>query len=139
MNVAPTLDAEFKRVAKQEGISMESLVNEVALLAECSARQLYNYRSGKWSLPSDLYPALCKRFGSRALLHALEADCEETPEEVPESFELTQLDAFADGVITRQELDELIASGDQVIQHVSHFKAIAKTDYERRQRIQSAR
>ncbi|HYX72149.1 MAG TPA: hypothetical protein VE732_05210, partial [Nitrososphaera sp.] len=91
----------------------------------------------------------------RALIYALEADCEETPEAVPESFELTQLvtrtvrdtlrhfemylDAFADGVITKSELDELLSSGDQVIQHIGHFKAIARTDYERRQRLQPSR
>ncbi len=155
MNLARALDEEFIRVAKVEDISLNDLVEQVASITKISSRQLYHYRSGKQVLPSSLIPALCKRFRSRALLHALEAECCETEEEVPESFELTRLvaqtvrdtmghyekylAAFEDGVISKQELDALVASGERVVQHISQFKAIASSDYERRQRFQRTR
>lgn len=155
MNLARALDEEFIRVAKAEDISLNDLVEQVASITKISSRQLYHYRSGKQILPSSLIPALCKRFRSRALLHALEAECCETEEEVPESFELARLvtqtvrdtmahyekylAAFDDGVITRQELTELMESGERVNQHISQFKSIATADYERRQRFQRTR
>lgn len=151
MNLARALDGEFKRVAKDEQISMEELVNEVAALTDCSTRQLYNYRSGKWSLPGELIPTLCKRFRSRALLDELIAGCAETPVEVPETFDLTRLvtqtvrddmhhyekflKAFEDGIVEGRELDELRESGARVVENVRKFEAIAVADFRRRQAL----
>jgi hypothetical protein len=153
MNLSLTLDSEFKRVAKAEQVSMDDLVNECARLVECSTRQIYNYRSGKWSLPAEMIPTLCKRFGSLALMHTLAEACRETPIEIPEKFELTRmvaqtvrddmrlyerfLDAFEDGVIEKNELDDLRARGERVIQNVRQFEGIAAADYERRCRLKS--
>lgn len=154
MKLALTLDDEFKRVAKDEKIPMEELVAECARLIGCTPRQLYNYRSGKWPLPGDAIPALCKRFGSLALLHALADGCRATPIEIPEQFELSRLVAqtirddmkhydrvlgiFEDGVVERNELEDLRASGARVIQNVRQFEAIADADYERRARLRGS-
>lgn len=154
MNLALALDDEFKRVAKVENLSMEDLVAEVARLVECSTRQIYNYRSGKWLLPGEMIPRLCKRFGSLVLLHALEDGCRETCVEIPEQFELSRLvsqtvrddlkhyehflDAFEDGVIESGELAQLRASGDRIVQNVRQFEAIAAADHERRCRLRDA-
>lgn len=143
-----TLDDEFKRIAKEEGLTLEDLVTEVASLTKKKARQIYNFRSGKSSLPSDLLPILCKRFGSLALIRTLEECCEETKVEIPDGFELGKLvsqtvrddlrhyerfmDAFEDGVIERTELDELNRSGERVVQNVRMFLEIATADYQRR-------
>lgn len=151
MNLADTLHREFKRVARAEQIAMEDLVNEVSKLVECSPRQIYNYRSGKWDLPSGLIPALCKRFRSRALLDELTAGCAETPVDVPDAFDLTRLvaqtvrddmrhfekflDAFEDGVVEGHELAELRESGARVVENVRQFEAIAEADFNRRQAI----
>ncbi len=153
MNLALTLDREFKRVAKDENIPMDELVAECARLVGCSTRQIYNYRSGKWLLPGEMIPALCKRFGSLALLHVLADGCRETSVEVPEQFELSRLvaqtiredmghyarflDAFEDGVVERRELDDLLDSGARVIQNVRQFEAIAVAGHERRARLKS--
>lgn len=40
-------------------------------ISTATNRMLYNYRSGKWDLPSSLIPILCKRFKSSALVNAL--------------------------------------------------------------------
>jgi hypothetical protein len=151
MNLARVLDREFKRVATAEQISMEDLVNEAAALTDCSTRQLYNYRSGKWSLPGEMIPKLCKRFRSRALLDELAAGCAETSVNVPEAYELTRLvsqtvradmshfekflDAFEDGVIESHEMEKLRESGARVIEDVRRFEAIAEADFNRRQSL----
>ena len=154
MNLALTLDDEFKRVAKAEQISMDELVAECARLVDCSTRQLYNYRSGKWLLPGEMIPALCKRFKSLSLLHALAEGCQETTVEIPEQFELSRLvsqtvredlkhyeqflAAFEDGVIEKVELEELRVSGQRVVQNVRYFEAIAVGDFERRSALKGS-
>lgn len=154
MQLALTLDAEFKRVAREEQKSMDDLVTEVAALTGKCARQLYNFRSGKWDLPSSLIPLLCRRFRSRALLDALIDECRGTEVEVPDLFDLTRLisrtvgddmrhfesyiRAFEDGIVSEQELRELRESGERLISDVRKFEAIAVEDFERRRRLQSA-
>src|SRR4051794_752852 len=91
MNLARTLDDEFKRTAKQEDLTMETLVEEVAGITGYTARQLYNFRSGKWPLPAAIIPILCQRFGSRILMHALAAQCEQTPVNVPDEYDLARI------------------------------------------------
>jgi hypothetical protein len=155
MHVAHVLDDEFKRVAKAEGKSMEALVEEIAGLLGKRPRQVYNFRSGKWDVPSQLFPLLCKRFGSLALIDALRDECRAATAEVevPEEYELTCLvsqtvrddlrhyekflAAFEDGVITEAEMEELHASGARIISNVHKFEAIAQTDLNRRLRFQS--
>ena len=149
MNLPHTLDGEFRRVAKAENISMEVLVSEASRLSECSPRQMYNYRSGKWLLPAQLIPVLCKRFRSRALLDALIDKCRHSPVEVPDSYDLTRLisqvvrqdlkhyerclDAFeSDGGIDRLELQEISDATERVIQNARQVLAIATENYERR-------
>lgn len=155
MQLPHALDGEFKRVAKEEETTMEILVTEIAELTGYSVRQIYNFRSGKWAIPSPMIPALCKRFRSRALLDALIDDCRETQVDVPDGYDLTRLvsktvrdhlrhyekflDAFEDGVIEQREMAELLESGERIIRDVRQFEAIAKSDFERRQRFQSSR
>lgn len=155
MNLPHVLDNEFRRVAKAEGKSMDALVEEIAGLTGKSVRQLYNFRSGKWDIPSQLIPVLCRRFRSRALLDALSEECGESAVEVPDPYDLTRLvsqtvrgdlryfeqflDAFEDGVIEKQELDRLRESSEYLILDVKKFFAMAEADYARRQRLQEAR
>jgi hypothetical protein len=155
MQLPHVLDAEFKRVAKAEGKSMEALVEEVAALVGYRPRQIYNFRSGKWDIPSSLIPRLCNRFHSRALLDALIDECGETRVEVPDNYELTCivsqtvrddlrhyekfLAAFEDSEINERELAELRESGARVISNVKKFEAIAEADCDRQQRAQAAR
>ncbi len=154
MQLPHVFDSEFKRVALEEGKTMEDLIDEVAALVGYSVRQVYNFRSGKWLLPAQIIPTLCKRFRSRALLDALIDECCETDITVPESFELTCLvsktvrddlhhyekflAAFEDGVISEREMAELRASGERVIGNVKKFEAIAQADLDRRMRFQKA-
>lgn len=152
MNLPQTLDAEFKRLAREEQRPMEELVEEVARLVGKSPRQIYNFRSGKWDIPSQLIPVFCKRFRSLALLQALADECRETEIEVPEHYELTCLvsktvrddlrhyenflAAFEDGVITEAEMEKLRASGERVISNVRKFESIAQADLARRLHFQ---
>ncbi len=152
MKLHLTLDDEFKRIAKQESLSMEALVDEVSRLAGCSTRQMYNYRSGKWLLPAQLIPALCKRFRSRALLDALIDECRATRIDVPDSYDLTRLisqvvrqdlkhyerciDAFeSDGGIDGLELEEITDATERVIQNARQILAIAHENNQRRKRL----
>lgn len=148
MNIARTLDDEFKRVAKQEGLMMEELVEQVAEMTGYTQRQLYNFRSGKWPLPAVIIPLLCQRFGSRVLMQALAAECERTPINVPDTYELARittqavrddmrhfqfiLDAFEDGRIDQEELSQLRASSERVCERIWMFYEIAAADYDRR-------
>lgn len=69
--LAAAIDAEFQRVAELEGITLEELVSEVAGLLQIPERNLYNYRSGKWSAPAAIIPRLSARFKSTAVLREL--------------------------------------------------------------------
>jgi hypothetical protein len=153
MNIALTFDDECKRVAKDEKISMEDLMVEIARMFDCSTRMIYNYRSGKWLLPGEWIPALCKRFRSLALLHALAGECSSTPIEIPETYELTRmitgsvqadmqhygrlLEAFDSDGIDRRELEELETSGERVIENIRMLQEIARKDYEHRAALKS--
>lgn len=153
MNFPQTLEAEFKRLAKKEQKPMEELVEEIARLVRKSVRQVYNWRSGKWDVPSQLLPVLCRRFGSLALIHALEDECRDVEVELPETFDLARMtsqtiredllhyervmDAFEDRAITEGEFGELVASGARVISNVRLFEAIAQGALERRYQSQA--
>lgn len=155
MNLPHALDDEFRRVAKAEEMSMEDLMSELSGLTGYSARQLYNFRSGKWKVPADVLPVLCRRLGSRALLDALIDECSETRVDVPDGYDLTRLisrtvredlkhyehvfDAFESSGIDQRELDELRRSGERVIQNVRQIEAIAEADFQRRQAAQTSR
>jgi hypothetical protein len=69
--IAAAIDAEFKRVAKEEGIEMADLVTEVAALLGMPERNIYNIRSGKWSAPASIIPELSMRFKSTAILRVV--------------------------------------------------------------------
>lgn len=153
MNLARTLDSEFKRIAREENLTMDTLVSEIARLTGKSERQLYNFRSGKWELAPSLFPILCKRFRSLALVDALREECSETQIDVPESYDLTCLVsrtvrddlkhyeqflvAYESDGIDGRELEQLRASGARIVQNVRQFEAIAVADHERRRRPQT--
>ena len=75
--LAQALSDEFKRVAKDEDVPMSELVGEVAALARVSARQIYNFRTGRWPIPARLIPVICRRFKSTALLSTLRGQTQE--------------------------------------------------------------
>jgi transcriptional regulator with XRE-family HTH domain len=66
--IAAAIDAEFNRVAKEEGVEIADLVAEVAALLGIPERNIYNYRAGKWSVPASIIPEMSMRFKSTAIL-----------------------------------------------------------------------
>jgi len=107
------LDEEFKRVAKEEGISMGDLVEEVAEHLECTPRMIYNYRSGKWPLPEKYVSPLCRRFKSELLLAVWDNQNDETPAPVIDAADIdpTKIKEQAkDLVLTALEHYHLIES-----------------------------
>lgn len=154
MGIASVLDSEIRRVAKAEDISIREVVEDVAgILGYKDTRQIYNFRTGKWPLPAAAIPLLCHRFKSRALLHALIAECEREPVEVPDQFELGRLTTTAvrdvmshytellnafdsDGGIDRRELSSLRTSTERVCETLWAFYEIAAADYERRREVE---
>lgn len=92
MNLTPLFNIEILRIAKAEQKTdegqMKALMAELADLCGVSVRMVYHWRSGRNKLPSDHVPALCKRFGSRVLLDALNDAASETAIDVPDSFDL---------------------------------------------------
>lgn len=143
--------AELNRVRLIEDKTMEEICAEVAELAGLTGRQhrqLYNWRSGKWPLPSNVIPILCRRFGSRALLDALAVECQDIKIEVPETFDLTRevsrtvrqdlrayehyLAAFESDGIEPHELQRLRELMEDVVRNAHRFLEIAVADCERR-------
>lgn len=141
--------AELKRIASTEDKTMDVLCEEIARLVGLKGeRQLYNWRSGKWPLPSDAIPFLCRRFKSLALLHALEDECTDVVVEVPDGYDLTRevsrtvrndlqayeryLTAFESDGIEPHELRELRELMEAVVRNAHRFLEIAATDCERR-------
>jgi hypothetical protein len=70
-------EKEVRRMATEESRPISEIVDELAGLCGVSDRTIRLYRSGQQSIPADALPIFCRRFGSRALLHALEAECAE--------------------------------------------------------------
>lgn len=148
MQLPPTINSEFRRVQQDEGVSMEDLVADVARLTGKKERQIYNYRSGKWSLPADLLPVLCRRFGSLALIDALRDECRDTQVAVPAGFELTRLvsgtlrqdlslyekfiSAFESDGIQPRELRELRELAERLIAGIYRLVEVAGADCESR-------
>lgn len=146
MSIAHTLNEEFRRVAKEEDITLEQLTEEIASATNYTTRQLYNFRSGKWPIPSELIPYFVMRFKSRAVLNALIGLCDSVPVEVPEQYNLAKLSsdavrstlvyyeqnlsAFDDGKISRNELNELRESGERARTMIAMFESITFTAYE---------
>jgi hypothetical protein len=108
------LDEEFKRIAKVEDIAMGDLVAEVAGLLGCTQRMLYNYRSGKWSLPSDYVAILCKRFRSTLLLDVLAETVKDKANPL-----------FNDADLNKPTIREL--SKDLVLTALAHHQLIEET------------
>src|SRR5262245_24991402 len=92
---AKLLDEEFLRVAKEEDISLEQLVAEVAGATNYTTRTIYLFRSGKLAIPAELIPYLVQRFKSRNLINYMESLCDCVPVEVPEQFDLARLSTGA--------------------------------------------
>lgn len=141
------LEAEFQRVQKEEDVPMGELVDEVARLVGCTPRQLYNYRAGKWSLPSNLIPALCKRFKSRVLIDALVGELEGASFEMPFKGDIRALskDIVVEGVdhhflieqavtghLDRPAFNEIDASTERLIHRYRFLLSVIEAEYERR-------
>lgn len=148
-SLARALDDEFKRVARAEDVSMDALVSEIASLAGCTARQLYNYRSGKWPIPSSLIPTLCQRFKSRLLLDVLSIAI---PREINSTIDIedawplskqllhraldhaeTAQRILSGADFTRSDLIEFSQLSDSITRDVRRLYSFAETAYERAQ------
>lgn len=142
---------ELRRVASLEEKTMEELCAEVATLVGLKGkeqRQLYNWRSGRWPLPSNVIPALCLRFRSRALLHALEAECFDVPIDVPEGADVPRLvshamrqdlalcdeflSAYESNGIQPRELRNLRETAERTIAGIYRLVEVASADCEQR-------
>jgi hypothetical protein len=138
-------------MALHEEKTMEDLCAEIAALVGLKGkeyRQLYNWRTGKWPLPSNVIPALCRRFKSRALLHALEAECNDVVVEVPQDADITRLvsrsmrqdlglceqflDAYESDGIQPRELRELRETAERTIASIYLLVEVASADCEKR-------
>ena len=151
--IAIALDTELRRVAREEDIQLEVLVSEVASLIDKTPRMLYNYRSGKWLLPSELIPVLCERFKSHVLFHALNDEVKaiadkvnNTPIELPENIEFSQLsikylkqvcdhhyaiiEALESEDFDLNLLDQLSEQTERVIQNERHLITLVEKKYE---------
>ena len=90
--IAKTFEAEIKRAASEKELSIDGVMTALAKYTGVGVAQLYNYRSGKTSIPVDHIPAFCKQFESNALAMAVLDMCEETTEiEERDSLDLTAL------------------------------------------------
>ena len=153
------LDGEFKRIAVQEDLTMEELVEEVSRLVKTfrgkphddtrkCTRQVYNWRSGKWPVPSNLIPLLCRRFGSTALINALAAECSDVVVAVPEGADVPRmvsrslksdlalfeefLSAHESDGFQEHELRALREKSEQAVRNIYRLVEIAGADCERR-------
>src|SRR5205085_4673313 len=89
--LARTLDVECLRVARVEQLPMERLMNDLAQVTGRKARELYNWRSCKWPIPSDVLPILCKRLGSFRLLEVVREQCRAERVPLPDPLDLVSL------------------------------------------------
>ncbi len=92
-SLAPLFNAEIRRVAHNENKtdekSMDAFMEEIAILCGLKQkRMVYHWRSGRHRLPGEHVPALCQRFGSRALLEALTTAAAGTEIDIPDNFNL---------------------------------------------------
>lgn len=150
MNTLPkVLDSEFRRVAKEEGRGMAELVGDLAALCAASPRQLYNWRSGKWSPPARTIPILCARFKSPALLHALACDAAAMEVVVPDGYDLAHLMlsslrlmvshheryllAFDSKRMSQDDVEQIKNSGSEIIRAVLTLNGIVESAYVRQQ------
>lgn len=69
--LARTFQIELRRVSAEEDVSMADVMASLEALTGYSARQLYNFRNGKWPLPPEIVPVLCRRFKSNEMGVAL--------------------------------------------------------------------
>lgn len=152
-SLALALDNELRRVAAEEDVTLDEMVNEIAALIGKTARMLYNYRSGKWDLPSSLIPVLCARFKSHTLLNALAGELKETIIEVPQGIEFSQLaiqilrqicdhhhaliEAYKTEATDLNTLSRLEEQTEQIIQRERHLFTLLEAEYE--QRVSSRR
>lgn len=150
--ISQALEDEFQRLwHKREGFAMSDVMAEAAGFLGVSTRHLYNYRSGKWSLPADYIKPLCEFFGSPFLADVIAEAGRQVEIEIPTTYDLARmiteliradmahyqmaLDAFENNGIDRHDLDALQESGRRVIQNVRQLEAIAVADYERRKAL----
>lgn len=150
--LAQTLDDEFKRVARDEDLPMEQLVDETAALTGLSPRQLYNYRSGKWPIPARIIPILSRRFQSTALLTVLRGQTNETcnlriancdskniGERALDLLRLTVnhhsslLNRIDASEFDANDLHKLEETTERIVQGERELYACAEIEYERRQ------
>ncbi|HYP29386.1 MAG TPA: hypothetical protein VE262_21930 [Blastocatellia bacterium] len=151
-SLALLLDSEFHRVAKAEDISMEQLVSEVSILTEYTTRQIYNFRSGKWDIPSSILPVLCKRFNSLVLLNLLEDEIKEQPVVISDTDDIPQLSIETLGEICthhynlldiinggrdldRNTLVEIEEKTERIVQRERALFRLLERAYERQQEL----
>lgn len=150
--IGRALTAELKRLAEAESKPMDDLCDEVAALVGLKkSRQLYNWRSGKWPIPSNVIPALCQRFKSRALLHALESECCDVVVDVPAGADLPRLvsasmrqdlglceqflDAYESDGIQPRELRDLRETAERTIASIYRLVEVAGQSCEENQHV----
>jgi hypothetical protein len=153
-SIGRAFTAELKRIAELEDKTMEQLCTEIATLVGLKGkehRQLYNWRAGKWPLPSNLIPTLCRRFKSRALLYALEAECTEVVVDVPTPADITRLvshsmrqdltlceqflNAYESNGIQPRELRSLRETAERTVASIHLLVEVASADCESREAV----
>jgi hypothetical protein len=141
-----TFDSELKRISAERGEQVGETINILAVLADTSGKQIYNYRSGKTPVPESLLLVFCKHFASAAIISAWLAENEVC--EVPDGFDLVRvtnksaqqflktheafMTAFDDGKIDGFEMIELEKSTANSIASVNNLRHIARISYQKR-------
>ncbi|HEY6329844.1 MAG TPA: hypothetical protein VI756_10950, partial [Blastocatellia bacterium] len=108
-------------------------------------------RSGKWPMPADLVPILCRRFRSSALIDALREEVAGADVQVPEDYDLVHMLAsslrsmlghyeryfsvFDGGGITEEDVEQIKASSSEIITTIFKLNAIAEAACARRKKI----
>lgn len=153
--VALTFEAEVKRAAAEKGLPIERVMTKLAEFTGVGVSQLYNYRTGKTSIPADLIPELCRQFQSKALAMAVLNACGDVVEdEEHEPLDLTRfcsstvrnmlaggeefLEVFDDGKVDGHELTNLSHRAARINRDVHRLLETAEAAHRRLREIARA-
>lgn len=129
--IALTFEAEIKRAAAEKGLEISAVMEKLSGFTRISVSQLYNYRTGRTSIPSDVIPILCRQFNSNALAMAVVTMCDTVEPDDHDGFDLARfcsqsvrdmlqfgdefMEAFEDGKIDGHEETRLNHAAAKII------------------------
>jgi len=106
--LAFTFDSEIKRMAEENGLEIREVMSKLAGFTGLCDNHLYNYRTGKTSIPAEQIPEFCRQFQSNALVMALVGMCGET--------EIVELDQFDLARACSSTVRSMLKGGDVLME-----------------------